>query len=321
MTNITLSAPSLDYPEGADVTPQEAAYTRPRRRIPFAAIFGTLWIVAVLVLTILATYFPSAVPFIRDYDTRVKVNGHTKAYGLGPGWTAWWGLDKSSYDVFSRCMYGARVTLTIGVGATVIGLVVGGTLGLMAGYFRGWPDRVVSILTDALLALPALLLALILVYRLDDLRDRFSYLHWADRMWSITITLGILSIAPLARIVRAQAISLREREFVLAARSLGAGRTRIMVREILPNLVPAMVTVAFTGLGILVAAEGALAFLGLGVERPQTWGKMIANSQTDLDKAWWATIFPCIMLFMTVLAFNMIGDELARRFDIREAAV
>jgi peptide/nickel transport system permease protein len=116
-------------------------------------------------------------------------------------------------------------------------------------------------------------------------------------------------------------MTLREREFVLAARSLGAGKSRIILREILPNLVPAMVTLAVTGLGLLMLVEGALAFFGLSVERPETWGKMIAGAQTDLNRAWWATIFPSLMLFMTVLSFNLLGDELARRFDIREAAV
>ncbi len=135
------------------------------------------------------------------------------------------------------------------------------------------------------------------------------------------ITLGILSIAPFARIVRAQTLALRERDFVLAARSLGARSRRVIWREIMPNLVPAMVTVAVTGLGILIAAEAALAFLGLGVERPQTWGKMIDASRDDLAKAWWATIFPCLFLFLTVVSFNLLGDRLARKFDIREAAV
>ena len=134
--------------------------------------------------------------------------------------------------------------------------------------------------------------------------------------------LGVLATAPLARIVRAQTLSLREREFVLAARSLGAKPTRIIFREILPNLIPAILTVAFTGLSILIAAEGALAFLGLGVEiGTPTWGKMINENRNQLDDAWWATIFPCLMLFATVLSFNLIGDRLARRFDIRQAGV
>ena len=122
-------------------------------------------------------------------------------------------------------------------------------------------------------------------------------------------TLGLLSIAPLARIVRAQTLTLREREFVLAARSLGAPTTRVLAREVLPNLVPTMLTVAFTGLGILVAAEGALAFLGLSVENPTpTWGKLIEENRDNMDVGWWATIFPCLLLFLTVLSFNVIGD-------------
>ena len=318
---ITLDNASMTSPEGEDVASTAFDTYVPKKRIPIGAILGVIWVVGLLVMTILAHYFPSAVPFIRDYDTRVKVNGRTTSYGLGPGWDAWWGLEKSSYDVFARCIYGAKVTLTIGLGATAIGLVFGGILGIVAGYFRGWADRIVSVITDSLLALPALLIAILLVFRMDDWQDSYQWLSWLSRVWSITLALGLIAIAPLARIVRAQTLSLREREFVLASRSLGAGKTRIIVKEILPNLIPAMLTVAFTSLGLLIAAEGALAFLGLGVERPETWGKMIAGAQTDLDRAWWATIFPCIMLFLTVFAFNLIGDEMARHFDIREAAV
>jgi peptide/nickel transport system permease protein len=316
-----LSIPAVVEPDEpfTDIT---APRPRRRRRIPqLGVVFGTVWLAGLTLLTILATYFPASTPFIRTYDAKVKVGGSSKQYGLGPGWTAWFGTDSSSHDVFARCIYGARVTLTIGTGATAIGLIVGGLLGVVSGYFRGWVDRVVSIFTDSLLALPPLLLALILVYRLDDLKGKYQWISWVDRTWQITITLGILAIAPLARIARAQTISLREREFVLAARSLGAGRWRIMRKEIMPNLVPAMMTVAFTGLGILIAAEGALAFLGLGVERPQTWGKMINAARDDIGRAWWATAFPCAMLFITVLAFNLIGDWMSRRFDIREAAV
>ena len=143
-----------------------------------------------------------------------------------------------------------------------------------------------------------------------------------DRRWQITFTLGILAIAPLARIVRAQTLTLREREYVLAARSLGATTGRVLAREILPNLVPTMLTVAFTGLGILIAAEGALAFLGLSVEAPTpTWGKLIDQNRTAMNLGWWATVFPCIMLFLTVLSFNLIGEWLSKRFDIRGAAI
>ncbi|MEO5724007.1 MAG: ABC transporter permease [Ilumatobacteraceae bacterium] len=317
-----LSAPSMTSPEGDDINHDSEPTFRVKRKLPpLGLLFGVTWLVVLTLVTILATYFPDLVPFIRSYDAKVTVGGRAKQYGMGPGWTAWFGTDASSKDVFARCIYGARITLLIGTGATAIGIIVGGGLGIISGYFRGWTDRIVSIVTDGLLALPALLLAMIMVTRLDALKGTIGWLSWADRTWQITITLGILAIAPLARIVRAQTISLREREFVLASRSLGAGKWRIMWKEIMPNLVPAMVTVAFTGLGILVAAEGALAFLGLSVERPQTWGKMIDAARDRIGDAWWATVFPCLMLFLTVFAFNLIGDEMARRFDIREAAV
>ncbi len=289
-----------------------------RKKVPqLGWMFGVVWLTVLAVCAFAANYLP----FIRTYDAKVLVNGRAKKYGIGPGWTAWFGTDNSSHDVFARCIYGARQTLIIGVGATIIGLTVGGLLGVLAGYYRGWTDRVVSILVDCLLALPPLLLALLLIQRSDQIKQSITAIAWLTRTQEIMITLGILSIAPFARIVRAQTLALRERDFVLAARSLGATGGRVIWREIMPNLVPAMVTVAVTGLGILIAAEGTLAFLGLGVERPQTWGKMIDASRDDLKRAWWAAIFPCLFLFLTVLSFNFIGDRLARKFDIREAAV
>jgi peptide/nickel transport system permease protein len=295
----------------------EAKPAKVRRTPQFGWLFGLAWLVALVFCAFLADHLP----FIRTYSASVKVNGRAKQYGLGPGWTAWMGTDNSSHDVFARCIYGARETMIIGVGATLIGLIVGGLLGVLAGYYRGWTDRIVSVIVDCLLAIPPILLALLLIQRSDQIKESITAIAWLTRTQEIMITLGILSIAPFARIVRAQTLSLREREFVLAARSLGAKSSRVIWREIMPNLVPAMVTVAVTGLGILIAAEGTLAFLGLGVEQPQTWGKMIDAARDKLETAWWATIFPCLFLFLTVLSFNFIGDRLARKFDIREAAV
>ncbi|HZX55644.1 MAG TPA: ABC transporter permease subunit, partial [Ilumatobacteraceae bacterium] len=213
---------------------------RKRRAPRFGFWFGTLWLTALTFCAVFADYLP----FIRSYDAQIKVNGKTGRYNLGPGWTAWMGTDASAHDVFARCIYGARMTLLISVSATIFGLVFGGLLGVCAGYFQGKTDRAISIFTDCLLALPALLLALLLVYRLDELQDVYSWLGWLDRKWSITFTLGILFTAPLARIVRAQTIAFREREFVIAARSLGARSGRVVWREIVPNLIPAMLTVA-----------------------------------------------------------------------------
>jgi peptide/nickel transport system permease protein len=288
-----------------------------RRRIPkFGVMFGMTFLSVLLFLTVFADFLP----FIRSPETKVYVDGRLQSnYKLGPGWVAWWGTDGNGFDVFAKCIYYARYTLFIGISSTVLGLLVGGALGMIAGYFRGKTDRAISILVDCLLAIPALVLAIMLVSRLDDIKAEIPFIGWMSRLWQIVFTLSILAIAPLARIVRAQTMALREREFVLAARSMGAGNARIVFREILPNLVPTMVTVAATGLGILIAAEGALAFLGLGIET--SWGFMINANRARLEKAWWATIFPCLMLFLTVLSFNLIGDRLSRRFDVREAAV
>lgn len=298
----------------SDDTAEEIEPTKQERSIGW--ILGTIWISALSFCAL----FAYQLPFITAYGEKITVAGKAKSYGWGPSAHAWLGTDKSSFDVLSRCVYGARLTLLIGIGSTIMGLFLGGVIGILGGYFRGRIDRVVSIIVDSLLALPPLLLAILIVYRLDDLKLKIWF--WGiTRPWEITITLGILAIAPLARITRAQTIALREREFVLSARSLGAKNSRIIFRELLPNLMPTMLTVAFTGLGILIAAEGALAFLGLGVERPQTWGKLINIARDDLDSKPWATLFPCLFLLLTVISFNIIGDRIARRFDIREATL
>jgi len=293
--------------------------TRKRRWPTPGAALGMIWLLAITFMAV----FADQLPFIRDFGQTVQVNGESaNRYALGPGWTAWFGTDSLGRDVFSKCIYGARTTLLVAVVATAIGLGVGGLIGIVAGYRRGVTDRVTGIVTDCLLALPPIVLAIVMVYKLDVLKDDQTWLEWLDRRWQITLTLGIIAIAPLARIVRAQTLSLREREFVLAARSLGARTGRILWREILPNLVPTMMTVAFTGLGLLIAAEGGLAFIGLSVEIPTpTWGKLIEANRTNIEDGWWATIFPCLMLFVTVLSFNLIGDWFARRFDIREATI
>jgi len=291
-----------------------------RRRLPPIGVLAAMTFITVLVVT---TVLGDRLWFVRPFDEKVEVDGDiANRYGLGPGRDALFGTDALGTDVFAKCIYGARITLTVGLGATAIGLLLGGLIGIVAGYRRGLADRLVGIGTDALLSMPAIVLAIVMITKLDVIKEDQSWLGWVDRRWQITFTLGLVAIAPLARIVRAQTLTLREREYVLAARSLGATTRRVLWREILPNLVPTMLTVAFTGLGILIAAEGALAFLGLSVEAPTpTWGKLIDQSRSAMAQGWWATVFPCLMLFLTVLSFNLIGDWLSRRFDIRRAAI
>jgi peptide/nickel transport system permease protein len=295
---------TLATPATTAVVDELEVTTRPRRKLPpLSLILSVLWLGG---LTFTAT-FADYLPFVRTYQQQVA---YARRYAVGPGADFWFGSDKLGRDVFARCVYGARVSILIAVTSIIVGIVIGGLLGLIAGYFKGRSDRGISILTDVLLAFPALVLALVLIERLDR------------GVWQVILVLSILSIAPLARIVRAQTLTVSQREYVLAARSIGAKNGRVILREILPNVVPAMISVAFTGIAVLLIAEGSLAFLGYSVKPPQpTWGYMINESRPDLDDAWWATLMPCFMLFVTVLAFNVIGDRVARRFDIREAVL
>jgi len=301
------------------VVPVQDEPKKRRRLPPFGALFGISFLSLLAILAVLG----ERLWFVRNPSEKVSLgDGIANRYALGPSWHALFGTDALGTDVFSKCIYGARLTLVVGFIATLIGLSLGGLIGIVAGYRRGLTDRIVGIGTDSLLSMPAIVLAIVMITKLDVIKQDQSWLDWLDRRWQITLTLGLLAIAPLARIVRAQTLTLRERDYVLAARSLGASTPRVLAREILPNLVPTMLTVAFTGLGILIAAEGALAFLGLSVEAPTpTWGKLIDQNRGAMDKGWWATVFPCLMLFFTVLSFNMIGDWLSRQFDIRKASI
>jgi len=311
------------------VLPDTEAEPQPEAAVPTGGKAKRKWpgigvAISVVFLVVLAFFalFAKQLPFIRTIDQFVVVNGRPQTnYKLGPGWTAWFGTDGGGKDVFAKCMVGAKITLTIAVVSTIVGLVVGGFLGMVSGYFRGTADRVVSIVTDILLAFPALVFAFLVVFRLDDIKRQHPAFDWFSRTWQVTLVLSVIAIGPLTRVVRAQTLAIAQREYVLAARSLGAKSRRIIVREVLPNLVPTMISVAFTGIALLIVAEGGLAFLGLSVESPPTWGRLISDNYKRIDDAWWATFFPCLLLFLTVLAFNIIGDHIARRFDIREGVL
>lgn len=301
----------------ADHVPDDG---RPRRKRPLGMWFGVTW----LALLVFHAVFAAYLPWVRGENQRVDGASN---FAYSPGADFWFGSDQLGKDVFARCIYGARIALTVGTVSILVGALLGGALGMIGGYFKGKTDRGLSIITDSLLAFPAIIISALVIGRFDALAasdtEVFGFgFSWLTRRWSVSIIFALLSIAPVARIVRAQALSLSEREYVLAARSLGARTPRVLFQEILPNLVPAMVSVIFTGIAILLAAEGALAFIGYSVKPPSaSWGLMIAESRNRIDTAWWATIMPAVMLFMTVLAFNLIGDWFAKRFDIREAAL
>lgn len=286
-----------------------------KKKREVGTILAATWLILLTILAFTADYLP----FIRGY---AESSPDGIAFGKGPFTSFLFGSDQLGRDVFARCIYGAQISLRIALFSIIIGTLVGGTLGMVAGFFGKASDRAISAFTDVMLAFPPIVIAILVTGRFDALRKNSEAFSWLSRTWSITFVLSILAIAPLARIVRAQTLSISQREFVLAARSLGARNGRVLVREILPNLVPAMVSVIFTGVAVLLIAEGGLAFLGYSIELPTpTWGRLIAENRNFIREAWWGTIMPCVMLFATVLSFNILGDRIARHFDIREAAL
>jgi peptide/nickel transport system permease protein len=230
----------------------------------------------------------------------------------------WLGTDNLGRDNLSRILNGGRTSLFIAVAVVVIGFVGGGLIGLIAGYFRGWIERILMAVVDIFLAFPALVLALALISVLAGEKG--------TTVNSIIVSLSVLAIAPLARITRATTLQFAQREFVTAARSLGAGHGRIIRKEILPNVVPPMLSFALVVLAIVIVAEAALSFVGVGLpaDKYSTWGNMIANGRNSpnaLEEHGSVALTPAAVLFVTVLSLNYIGDKLRQKFDVKESGV
>jgi peptide/nickel transport system permease protein len=251
-----------------------------------------------------------ALPWVRRYDERVG-NG-ADAFRQAPSWSNWFGTDKLGRDVFSRCVYGARTTLLIAVAAIAVGIVVATSMAMIAGYRRGRTDTIVSTATDLMVAVPPVVFLFTLTAFFDE-RELLGFTF--TRKWLVVFGLAFVAVAPLVRVLRSAAMVEASLDYVAAARVAGSSTPRLLRRELLPNLMPAVVTVAFTGLGLLVVAESALAFLGQSVPAPEpTWGKLIADGRSDLDTLPYLSLLPALVLFLTVLACNVIGDHLADRF-------
>jgi peptide/nickel transport system permease protein len=228
----------------------------------------------------------------------------------GPSLDHLFGVDANGRDVLARVIWGGRNSLAIGFFSIVIGFIIGGIFGLVAGYFRGKIGTALGSVTDILLAFPPLVLALAITTNLDR------------TIFYVTLALAIVSIPVLARIARASTLSWSEREFVLAARSQGAKHGRVMLREVLPNILSAMFSIALLGIAVVIVAESGLAILGAGV-KPEvvTWGNMISAGRTDLRDASHIVLAPSLIIFGVVLALNYLGDVVRAKFDVRESAL
>lgn len=243
-------------------------------------------------------------------------------FGLpkGPNGQFLFGADTTGRDLFIRVMYGARTSLFIAFVATGIATVIGVILGLLAGFYRGKVDTFISRMIDVVLSLPVLLLSLGLVSACGTTRQGCGVLFFriTPGLWLVSYIIGLFSWPYIARIVRGQTLSLREKEFVEAARSLGASNFRIVMREILPNVAAPIIVYTTLIIPNNVLFEAALSFLGIGV--PQTtpsWGRMLSEASTSFSFAPWMMIFPGLFLFLTTLAFNLVGDGLRDAFDPR----
>jgi peptide/nickel transport system permease protein len=253
------------------------------------------WLVTITLLAILAPVLPLD-------DPKATVAGPNEGFSA----EHWFGTDKLGRDVFARTIWGARVSLIVGLAAIAGGLLVGGLLGLTAGFKGGWFERVTMSGADVLLSFPALILALAIVSFLG--RD----------LWNIVLALGILSIAPITRLARANTLQWSQREFVLAARTLGATNRRVLFREVLPNVLMPMASLALIGVAIVIVAEGTLAFLNVGIDSAISWGKLVLEGKDTLETAPHVAFVPATAMFLTVLSLNYAGDRLRSHYDVRE---
>lgn len=292
----------------------EEVHAAERNKLGWGAWLSIAW----LVIIVLAAIFASVLP-LHSYT-----NYQANVVNLGPFQSASHPLggDSNGADMVSLLVFGARSSLIVSVGAIAVGLFVGGLLGLLAGYYRGWVDNILSALFDIGLAFPALVLALALAAFLSGDPSNPSGFHLPNEL-VIIIALGLVAIPLLARITRASTLTWSRREFITAAKAQGAKTPRILIREILPNVLPATMSLALLSVGVAIVGEGVLSLLGVGVAPPNpSWGNIISLNQSALSTGDPFIVFePVIAMFLTVFALNFLGDVIRERFDVREGMI
>ena len=310
-TGLAEAAGAVDYtgigpdtPEGKKIEgrgPWLLAWQRLRRdRVAMISLVIIVLIVSMAILAPLASMITGHPPNEQYRQIGLTPDG----LPMGPSSQFWMGTDDLGRDIFVRIAYGARVSLLVGVVATGIAVMIGVVVGLTAGFFGGLVDSVLARLVDVVLCVPFLLVAIALV-------------SITGPSLSITIfVIGFFSWASVARIVRGQVLSLREREFVEAARSLGASDSRIMFVDILPNVLAPVIVYSSLLIPVVITVEATLSYLGLGLPPPTAdWGGMIADANAYYTTAWWYLFFPGAALLTTTLAFNLFGDGIRDAFD------
>ncbi len=300
-----------DQPAKAIITtaPRETEFRRELRRavrVMVEARWPVLAMVILLATAIAAAFGPALAPF--DPNRQNLVLRLADPMSSGPDGSVFWlGSDVLGRDVLTRLLYGARVSLLVGIAAIGVGGTIGIVAGLLSGYFGGWVDDLIMRLGDIQLAFPFILLAIMFLVVLGS------------GIWNLILVLGVGQWVTYARIVRADTLSLREKEFVEAARALGDSTTSIIFRTILPNILAPLTVIASFNVASVILSEAALSFLGLGVPPSvPTWGSMLAESRDTLvANKWWLAVFPGVAIVLTVLSFNILGDWLRDFLDPR----
>jgi ABC-type dipeptide/oligopeptide/nickel transport system permease subunit len=282
-------------------------FPRLRERLWRGKLAGSMafWAAAAILLIFTGmAIWPEAMAPYNPRLGRLADRHKPPGYVDATGGVHWLGTDHQGRDVFSRVIYGAQVSLTVGYSGVVIGAIVGIAIGLLAGYRGGTFDQVAMRVVDAWLSFPYILIAIV---------------------WAVTIGSGVLNLVAIlavrgwvefARVGRGQALAIREREYITAVRALGGGDLRIMLRHLLPNIMAPILVVTGFQLGRLILLEATLSFLGLGVEpRTPAWGSMLSDARGYLNIAWWTATFPGIAIALVVLAANFMGDSLRDRLD------
>lgn len=278
----------------APASPAKRAWRRLLRRR--GAVAGAVVVIGFILIAILA-------PLTANYD---PIQTDFLLVRKPLSWAHWFGTDENGRDVLARVIWGARASLLAGVVSVSIALCVGVPIGLLAGYVGGWVDALISRLTDAMLACPFLILAIALAAFLGP------------SLGNAMIAIGVTATPIFIRLTRGQVLTVKVEDYVEAARALGNPHRRIALRHILPNILPPILVQATLAIASAIIAEAALSFLGLGQQPPDpSWGSMLNSAQRFLSQAPWIAIFPGLAIFLTVLAFNLLGDGLRDALDPR----
>lgn len=306
--------------DGAVVAPQARSPRQlfwARFKQDKAALAGA---VVIVLLIFLAIFGGPLAERISGHSQSEPYGSMTDDFGIpyGPNSEFWFGADAAGRDLFVRTMYGARTSLLVGIVAAGIAVAIGTVIGLLAGFFGRWTDTTLSRGADVMLAVPQLLIAIGIVASCSTTKEGCLGGLVKPGLGLVIFVIALFSWPYVARVVRGNTLSLKEKEFVEASRSIGAGNLRILGGDLLPNLAAPIIVLATLLVPQSILFEAALSYLGLGVPPDQaSWGQILADASGLYDVAWWLMVFPGAFLVITTLAFNLLGDGLRDALDVR----